>query len=151
LGEDILEEGSNQENVMTEAEPPPAREFFVKNSDLITCFIDAWPGSGIRSTTPRSEGDQMPYSYQDDSTDECPDNGDTIYIDVANTRQHYDIRQQPGTHESSDDSTDDTERESPANDGFCNDTNYSCNKQVNDDVKAKGPDVIADFNSNAIG
>ena len=85
----------------------------------------SWPASSIGSATPCTEGDQVPYRHQDDSTDERSENGDTIDIDITNTFQYDDLSQQPGTGERCNDSADDAKREPPANDGFCDDANDS--------------------------
>src|SRR5260370_6337936 len=89
--------------------------------------LDGWPGSCVRTAAPRPEGDQVPYRYQDDSTDQRPDDGDTIDIDITNTCQYNNLSQQPGTNDRSNDRTNDAKWETPANDGFCHYAHNGCN------------------------
>src|SRR5437016_14411626 len=81
---------------------------------------------------PQAEGQEMPDCHQDGCADQCPENGDTIYVDITNPGEDNDICQQPDTNEGRDDGTDEAEWKSPADQRLCDEADDRRNDQIND-------------------
>src|SRR6266702_1124663 len=64
----------------------------------------------VTSPAPCPEGEQVPYSYQYDSTNKRSKNRDPIDHDITNTRDHNDLSHQPDADKRCDDRADKTER-----------------------------------------
>jgi hypothetical protein len=92
----------------------------------------------------------MPYGYENDRPDQRSNNGDTRNIDVANTINDDDVCHQPYPDERCDDSTDEAERQSPADNSLSYKTDNSRDYQVNDEVEAEAPNIVTDFDGDPI-
>jgi hypothetical protein len=95
----------------------------------------------------------MPYSDEDDGTNQCShqvDGRGGIDFDIGETRDNDHVGHQPDADQRSDNSADEAEGQAPANNKLCQQTNDGRNYQVNNKIEAKIPDVVSNFNGNAI-
>src|SRR6266700_8121500 len=92
----------------------------------------------------------MPKCYKNYRADQCSYDGNTKNIDISDSGEDNDLSHQPDPYQGRDDRTDETKRESPPYNRFCNETYNRCYDQVNDKVQAERPDIIPNANRNAI-
>src|ERR1700687_2963791 len=92
----------------------------------------------------------MPQCNEDERADKRSNNGDTLDVDITDTRDYDDLRHQPDANNCCNNCTDEAERHSPTDDGFGDQANNSCNYQVNDEDKADSPGVATNLNGDAI-
>src|SRR5579884_1475683 len=90
----------------------------------------------------------MPKRYQNNRANQRSNQRDTGNINIANSGNLNNIRHQPYTDQCSDNSTNETKWKPPTNNGFSHKTDNSSNYQINDEVEAKRPDIVTNFDRN---
>src|SRR5579884_1016270 len=87
--------------------------------------------------------------------DEVPDqdenDGNAKDVDITNACDNDHLGHQPDADQGGDNGSDEAKGQTPADNAFGDETNDSCYNQVNDEIKAKCPDVITNFDGDAIG
>src|SRR5260370_33047713 len=92
----------------------------------------------------------MPECYEDDSANERSNNGNTLDVDITDTRDYDDLSHQPDADDCCNNCADEAERNSPTNDNFSDNADNGRNYQVNDKAEADSPDVITNLNGDTV-
>src|SRR5947209_18822444 len=88
----------------------------------------------------------MPQGNQDDCANQCPDDGNTKDINIANSGDDDNLSHQPDANEGRNNRANEAKWQAPTHNGFSYQPDDSRDNQVNDEVQSERPEMIANFN-----